>query len=159
VNLTTFLDSLETLENEMAGLYGALADRFEASDAEASGLFFQLAMQERNHANLVRFARGLVRRTPERFAEAPTDDRDVQRLVERVRGFRAAVDEPTLEEAVGFALDVEGDPLEQLHRKVVEWSDSEVGRVMAQLASDDRGHHERLGEFAGRRGLELPGSG
>jgi rubrerythrin len=148
------LSHLERIETEMASLYEWLSDAF-ASDSDAAGLFFRMALQEKSHASLLRYGRKLVSRSPTDFDDVEFDATSVDDLVDAIRSFRSNHPQPTLGEALLFAMKVECHPAENSHRRVIVRSNPEVGRVIESLATADEEHHRALETFAQARASEL----
>jgi rubrerythrin len=154
MKILSLLTSLEKIELQMSSLYDWLSDVFE-DDAEASGLFFRMAMQERSHANLIRYGKKLVHRAPADFAEVDFDPDEIDRLLAAIGDAIEADPAPTLEQAIGLALALEDSPAETAHRSILIHSNPEVAGVIRSLAAADEEHAEGLRTFAEKRGLNL----
>jgi rubrerythrin len=154
MKILSLLTSLEKIEIQMASLYEWLSGVF-ADDAEAAGLFFRMAMQERSHANLVRYGKKLVHRSPSSFSEVDFDPEEIDRLLAAISQAMAAEPPSTLEQAIGLALELEDSPAETAHRSILMTSNPEVAGVIRSLDAGDEEHAEGLRTFAEKRGLNL----
>jgi hypothetical protein len=146
MQILSLLSTLADIELEMSGLYSWLAEVF-AEDGEAAGLFFRLSLQERSHYNLVRFGKRLVHSNPNEFARVPVDGRELFELRDTIGRFRTA-DPPPLEDAVRFALEIERQAGENIHRRVIVESNPKLMEMIRNLATSDADHLRVLEEFA-----------
>ncbi|PWB72624.1 MAG: hypothetical protein C3F15_10840 [Holophagae bacterium] len=158
MKILSLLGVLERVELEMAALYEWLSRLFE-HDAEASGLFFRMAMQERSHATLLRFGKSLVHQAPGQFADVEFDAAAIDGLLVAIRTARHERPAPSLEEAVSRALQFEDGPVEAAHRSILTNSNPGVTDLVRRLAAADEEHAAGLRAFARRRGLVIaPGA-
>ena len=145
---------LEKVELEMASFYAWLSERM-ADDAEASGFFFRMSIQERSHANLLRYGRKMVIRQPSDFGPVDVDPARVDELLSLIAAFREHNPSPGLEESLRFALRLEAHPVENLHRSILVESNPKVSLVISSLANADREHSQALSSFALARGVSV----
>jgi rubrerythrin len=148
------LVQLERVESEMARFYEWLSEVFE-SDGDASGLFFRMSLQEKSHASLLKYGLKLVYRSPNEFEDVDFDDEAVTSLLESLGKFRAETPEPTLAEALFFAMKIECHPAENGHREVLAVSNPEISQMIKSLAIADDEHHQTLSTFAQQRAAEF----
>jgi rubrerythrin len=144
------LSRLERIESKMADFYEWLSEVF-ADDSDASGLFFRMSLQEKSHASLLRYGKKLVHRSPNEFEDVDFDASPVDALLISVDRFREASSEPSLADALLFAMKVECHPAENSHRNVISVSNPEIGQVIESLAIADEEHHQTLKSFAQER--------
>lgn len=144
------LSKLERVEGKMAELYEWLSEVFE-SDPEASGLFFRMSLQEKSHSRLLKYGKKLVHRSPDEFEDVDFDAETVDALLASVDEFRAQSTEPSLAQALFFAMQVECHPAENSHRDVLSVSNPEISQVIRSLAIADAEHHDTLRAFAQQR--------
>ncbi len=156
MEILNLLSALEGVEGGLADLYGWFSERL-SDDGEVSGAFFRLSLQEKSHLNLVRYGRKLARQTPHDFHPVAVDGEVVEELVTAIRGFRERHPEPSVADAIRFALWAEGHAAERIHRTVLVDSNPSLAGVVASLASADREHQATLETLARRRGF-LTGS-
>jgi rubrerythrin len=152
MKILNLLSSLEKIEVEMAGLYEWLSSVF-TDDTEASGLFFRMAMQERSHANLIRYGKKLVHQAPKDFAEVDFDSAAIGELLDAIRAAKDSARPPSLEGALLMALQFEDSPAETAHRSILMSSNPAVREVIQSLAAADEEHAKGLRAFAASRGL------
>lgn len=157
MTILSLLGLLEKVELEMAALYESLSHAFE-HDAEASGLFFRMAMQEKSHARLLRYGKSLVRQAPGDFANVEFDAAAIDRVLAAIRAARGEVRPPSLQDAVRRALEFEDGPVEAAHRSILVSSNPGVSDLVGRLATADEEHVAALRAFAERRGLKVASS-
>ena len=158
MQILTVLSAIENIESSVAKLYEWFSDCFVA-DSEASGFFFRLAMQERSHATMVTFSKGLVRRSPNNFSTVDFDMALVDDLLQMVSNFRAQNPLPSLAQALDFAIAIESHAAEGIHRSMVIQSNPEIADMINNLAKDDREHSRLLKEYVEKiqRGIPVAG--
>lgn len=144
------LSRLEMIESKMADFYEWLSEVFD-SDSDASGLFFRMSLQEKSHASLIRYGRKLVSRCPQDFEDVDFDAESVDSLLASVDSFRVDSPQPSLDEALFFAMKTECHPAENAHREVLAVSNPEIGQIIRSLAIADEEHHQTLKSFAQER--------
>ncbi len=154
MKILALLSSLEKTELEMSALYEWLSAVFE-SDSEASGLFFRMAMQEKSHANLIRYGKKLVHQAPSDFGEVDFDPAAIEDLLTAVRAARSSAAPDSLERAIELALRFEDSPAETAHRSILINSNPGVREVIQSLAAADEEHVEGLRAFAAGRGMTI----
>ena len=151
MEISKVLDELEKLEHAMAKTYEWMAEIFDADD-EASAFFAQMARDEVSHANLVKYERRLVRADPDAFAsKVDVPPEIIGNALKCIAGFRAATPAPTLVQALRFALKMEADCAESLHREVVLQANPGLGSLIGNLAKADARHYEQLEAFVAAR--------
>lgn len=143
------LDTLQKLELRIAELYRWLADAF-AADAETSGLFFRLSLQEQSHANLIAFQRRVILHGGGQSYSPDIDMKAVTEVIAAVDAFRAANPKPTLEQALDFARTVEDTAAEKIHLRALAGAGFGIEGLIATLASDDQRHEKMLARLAAR---------
>jgi rubrerythrin len=154
MTILSLLGLLEKAELEMAALYEWLSHAFE-HDAEASGLFFRMAMQENAHARLLRYGKSLVRQAPGQFVNVEFDAAAINRLLAAIRATRGAAGKLSLQDAVRRTLEFEAGPVEAAHRSILVSSNPGVTDLIRQLSVADEEHAAGLRAFAKRRGLAV----
>jgi len=158
MQLLTILNAIESIENSVADLYEWCSDCF-GHDPEASGVFFRLAMQEKTHAAMVTFSKSLVRKSPNDFTAIDFDMSLVDDLLDSIATFRYENPKPSLEQALDFAIAIEGHAAEGLHRSMVIQSNPEVANMINNLAKADLEHLRLLRDFSERIQRQIPATG
>ncbi|RLE26332.1 MAG: hypothetical protein DRJ65_05750 [Acidobacteria bacterium] len=158
MQILTVLSAIENIESSVAKLYEWFSDCF-AADSEASGFFFRLAMQERSHATMVAFSKGLVRRSPNDFSTVDFDMSLVDDLIHTIDVFRAGNRNPTLGRALEFAMEIEDHAAEGIHRSMVIQSNPEVSNMINSLAKADKEHFKLLKDYADKIQRQDPVAG
>ncbi len=147
MQILTVLSAVESIETSVAKLYEWFSDCFTA-DREASGFFFRLAMQERSHATMVAFSKGLVRRSPNDFSAIDFDMALVDDLLQTVTDFRIQNPQPSLAQALDFSMAIENHAAEGIHRSMVIQSNPDVSNMINSLAKADHEHFKLLKNYA-----------
>lgn len=149
MNIATAFRPMADFESAAAELYGWFATLF-ADDSQARALFGRMALEEKAHLNLIDYQRRLLRSNP-RLAMGIEIDVDAMALVlDRILEFRHQPNPPSLSDAVTLALEIERGAAEFHLRVSLGQGDTEFGRLLAQLGTADRGHIDRIEDFAGR---------
>ena len=117
-------------------------------DTEASGLFFRMAMQEKSHANLVRYGKKMVRQSPIDSSEIDLNPAEIEELLDAIQMARQHDPSPSLEQAIGIALYLEDSPAESAHRSILMHANSEVAGLIRSLVTADDEHVAGLRAFA-----------
>lgn len=150
MKILAVLSQLERVESRMASFYEWLSEVFEA-DAAASGLFYRMSLQEKSHASLLRYGRKLVHRSPNEFEDVDFDSDAVESLLAAIEKFRVESPEPSLGDALFFAMKVECEPAENGHREILTISNPAMSQIIKSLTTADEEHHLILREFAQQR--------
>lgn len=151
MQICTVLEKLERLELAMADTYESLARQFE-DDEEAAGFFTRMSRDEITHRNLIRYERTIVRSDPDTFeGDVGVDIEAVDRAIAHVFRFRTSEKPPTMVQALVFAMQMEADYAENLHRSVFIDKAPNLASLIRNLAKADAKHHEELERFLERR--------
>lgn len=159
MHILKVLDPIEKLESSLSDLYEWFSSLF-AADAEASGLFFSMGIDETAHANMVKYQRRLVVHNSKLFESSSVDITSIEDVLSQVHGIRSG-EPPSLEAAVLLALEFEKDAAEAHYRTAItEVAPPEMGlhKLLGGLAAMDARHLAAIWEFALRRGF-APASG
>jgi rubrerythrin len=151
MEISKVLDELEKLEKAMATTYEWMAEIFDA-DEGAAAFFIRMARDEVSHANLVKYERRLVRADPDAFASrVDVPPNAIGNAFECIAQFRRSNPAPTLVQVLRFALKMEADCAESLHREVVLQANPNLGALIGNLAKADVRHYEQLERFIAER--------
>jgi rubrerythrin len=143
---------LERLEGKMAELYRLYSELF-ATDAEASSLFFRLSMEEKSHVNIVKYERRLTKQNPRYFEKTHMDEEALSAEGDRVERLCNSRTNPSLEDAVWIALELESGAAERHYRLSILQSRPEAAKLLKGMAKEDDQHNEALRAFAAERGF------
>lgn len=152
MDLLALLKPLEQLERRMGELYDWYADLF-ASDKEASGIFFRLALEEQRHARMIDHVRRLARQNAGLASAVDADLATVHEALDRVRRIRASDAPLDLAIAVRLAIELEQTAAEAHYRQVIADTNPDLGQLLHALSRDDRSHQSMLEKLAIARGL------
>jgi rubrerythrin len=150
------LEKLEEFEARISLLYKRLSELFD-KDPEASSLFSRLSVEEEMHASIVRYQRRLVVQNTKMFEHVEFEAVELDELtkaIEKLDSFERAV--PSLEEALRFALELEGDATECHYKAALAGMKPELLPFFKSLASFDSMHLHEFERFAHSRGFSVP---
>jgi len=151
MEISKVLDHLEKLELAMAKTYDWMAEMFDADDG-AVAFFTRMARDEVSHANLVKYERRIVRADPDAFApQVDVPSNAIADAFACIDEFRRSNPNPSLVQALRFALKMEADCAENLHREAVLQSNPGIGGLIGNLAKADARHYEQLEAFVAER--------
>lgn len=145
MNILAVLKMLAKLELEMSQAYGWCANRF-AAEEQVRELFKTLSGEELSHYDIVKYQERVVQASPKDFGDVEVDLTAINKLLAAITTFRAT--EPTIQEAIHFALDMETSVAEYYALKVMDQSNKNLAEMVKALANDDEGHRRRLVSFA-----------
>jgi hypothetical protein len=152
----TLLHATIDLEINVSDLY-LLYSRLYARDA---GFWWQLSVEEKNHAALLRSAEHFIHlgKFPEDLLYGKLDViREYNAdILERIG--RHESEPVSAEEAYHYALHIE-DSAAELHfqKNMLSNSDSEVMQIFQQLCGEDKNHAQRISALMEEQGFPLPG--
>ena len=152
MKILTVLGAIFKIEMAAGELYRWLSEVL-ADDKEAASLFFRMSMQEQSHANLINYARRLINLNPGDFGDVSIDLNTVNALLDELVSFRRSNLTPTVEQALRFAISIEENAAERVHRSMVIDSNPMLHNIINSLAKADDEHTRGLKTFAKHRGL------
>lgn len=158
MQILNLLAVVARIESEMAGLYEWMSRVFD-NDEGAAGLFFRLSMQEKSHYNMVTFGKRLVHTSPNEFARVEVNRDDIEGLLSCIAEFQKLRPQPSLEQALVFAMKAEQHLGENIHRAAIIDSNPGLADMFHRLAVADEEHFRTLREFATERLGAPPAAG
>jgi rubrerythrin len=148
------LQILIHIEKLMEEVYTRFSEQF-SDDPDAPRMFAALAAEEESHVNQIRYMVRMVQRHPHEFEEVnlPMDETramvtELKKILESSRG--------DLSEALQMAIRMESHVLERHSRLILSESNSRLKSLLKSLAGADQQHHDRLYDFAVKKGAILP---
>lgn len=146
MDILTALKKLGDLERDLGKVYGWLAMIFK-DDERASEFFRKLAHDEQAHLDLVKYQERVVRKTPGEFVGVQINVPAVDKTLLAISEFRKT--NPTMMNAIRFALDVETDVSEHYAATVMDQSNESFAQMVKGLtATQNDEHYQKLIEFA-----------
>lgn len=97
---------------------------------------------------MVSFCKKLVHQNPSGYHDVPLDPSEAEALMEAIRRFKAEYPHPSLREALDFALEIEANGAENLHRTLMTESNPQIQKLISNLATEDSRHAKLLADFA-----------
>lgn len=146
VNIIRALGRLAEFEDAISDLYIWLSDVY-ADQAEISGRFFQLGMQETRHSATINYHRRLAMRGANAMMTVDLDEAELDRLLAAVRTLRKATLRPPLTRILKLAIETETSAAERLHHVLARQHDSDIAKLGATLARDDERHSAMLAQL------------
>ncbi len=146
MDILKVLKKLGDLERDLGSVYGWLAMSFK-DDERASEFFRKLAHDEQAHQDLVKYQERVVRKTPGEFVGVEIDLPAVNKTLFAISEFRKT--NPTIKNAIRFALDRETDAGEHYAAIVMDQSNESFAQLVQGLAvTQNDEHYQKLIEFA-----------
>ena len=158
MNVDTVLRRLGDLERSLADLYEWYAEVF-ASDPEAVYVFLKMFREEMGHVRRVDYHRRLLQKDPALPVDVDIDVAEIDGILQKAVALRGVRPNPTLEDAIRTALDLEMTAAESFYRNARRQASPAVARLLAVLGGEDKDHVGRLREMARFRGIPTPGPG
>lgn len=147
MDLLKALNHLSRVETAAADFYEFLSAHFE-SLPEVSGFYYRMAIQERNHRNLIGFCKKMVHQDPTAFNVVDFDVSLVEDFLEDVRRFKQENPRPSLSQALEFSISLENHGAEKIHKSLVGTSNPKISALITQLSEEDSRHAALLETFA-----------
>jgi len=146
MNILVVLKKLEELEIAMSKTYQWIAQLFP-QERQVCDFFNNMAVDEYAHYEYVRYQSRMVRRAPKDYGEVNVDIADIERTLAEVARFRAS--NPTVKDAIRFALHIETEVTERLATTLMAQSNKEFAAFLNQLAGPmQQDHYKALITFA-----------
>ena len=152
MNITTILNHLLRLELMMERLYKHFEKLF-VYENEAVLLFQALSIEEKAHADMIRYQLRLVRNNLDIFPDISYNMDPLDSLMTRIDDILAAKRPLTLREAILFSITAERSASEFHLKTAIAESNPEVGEHIRNLGSYDEAHDEQLVAFAKKLGI------
>lgn len=150
----TVLSLLEQMELSIGHLYRRYANGL-STDRDASSFFYRVALEEGQHATLIRYQRKVAWQNPKQFDPPAMDLKEIVRVTRHARELAAEERTPTVEEAIAMASEFEIGIAEVHYRLAVRPAEHSLTRLLSHLGSADSNHKDQIADFAFRRGLCL----
>ena len=151
MHILKVLGHLERLESSAKFLYENYSKLF-SEDREVSGLFYSLSLNKQSRAELVRYQKRIVMKSPDDFQEVEVDMDAIEKDMLRVKAASAHGDKTTLEDAVKLTVRLETDVAGGYYRSVMEQSNPQVGRLLRSLDTESNEQLRNITFFALRHG-------
>jgi hypothetical protein len=151
MNILKVLGHLERLEISTKSLYENYSKLF-SDDREVSGLFYLLNLNKQSRAELIRYQKRMVIKSPGDFQEVSVDMDAINRDVLRVKAALACGDKTSLEEAVKLTVRLETDVAGGYYRSAMDQSNPRVGRLLKSLDTESKEQMRNITFFALRHG-------
>lgn len=152
MNITTILNHLLRLELMMERLYKHFEKLF-VYESEAVLLFQALSIEEKAHADMIRYQLRLVRNNLDIFPDISYNMDPLNSLMTRIDDILAAKRPLTLREAISFSITAERSASEFHRKTAIAESNPEVGEHIGKLGSYDEAHDDQLVAFAKKLGI------
>jgi hypothetical protein len=139
------LEVIEKLESDLCTLYEALQKTFE-KDKELSDLFSLLGAEERNHANMARMQKNIVRAKPADFGEVSLNFTEIRQMMDSIEVVRA-IPRNRVSDILLQCYLIESSLVEQYVVTALWESNEEIKQLLKMLSQGFRDH---LGMLASR---------
>jgi rubrerythrin len=148
------LKHLEDLELELESLYDWFS-RLHETDPSVAALFRSLSIEERAHANIIRYQQKVFLKNRSLFKEVEIDVGIVNDIMKRSKETRSREATPGTEEALEIAYEIENSIAEHYYILAGRQSNPELKKLLDTMASGCNEHHRRLAEFFRSVGLQV----
>lgn len=147
MNVINVLNHLVRLELMMQALY-VYFEKLFGYESEAAGLFHELSIEEKSHADLLRYQLRVVKNNLNVFSDIPYDLDSLLDLMKQIDGILSSEQPPTLRDAISFCIKAEKSACELHYNTAIAESNKEMGEVIKNLGAYDEAHNNRLMTFA-----------
>ncbi len=145
------LEILKKFELKIQDLY-AYYNRLFDTDKEAAGLFFELGLEEKSHADLIDYQLRTIKKNRSMFTDVEFDIEPLNQLFNKIESQVSSTAPVSLVDALKFGIELENDALEYHYRTLITKSNPEVGELIKKLGSADKEHFDKLNILAQNRG-------
>lgn len=147
-------ETLKKLENKVQALY-EFYNRLFCDDREVAGVFYELALEEKSHADMIDYQIRMVRKNRSIFKEVEIDLTAVEAMIARIDALLCAEEPISLTEALKLAIELEAGALEYHYRTLIAKSNPEVGPLIRALGASDKEHADMLRDLAVKRSVNM----
>jgi len=148
------LRRLEDFELELENLYVWFSRAYE-SDPSVSALFRNLGLEERAHANILRYQQKVFLKNRHLFKDIEIDIGIMDDIMRRSKELRSSEAAPTTEEALELSYEIENSIAEHYYVLAGRQSNPDLKDLLTTLAAGCNEHHRRLAQFFGSVGLQV----
>jgi rubrerythrin len=146
MDILAALKKLGDLERDLGKAYERLTTVFQG-DEKAVAFFRRLAQDEQVHWDLVKYQERVVRKTPGEFVGVDIDLTALDKTFEKIAEFMKG--NPSMKDAIRFALDIETEVSEHYAATVMEQSNRSFAQMVKGLAATQQDeHYKQVLEFA-----------
>lgn len=145
------LDIIEKLELKLSELYDYFYKLF-LDNKEISGLFFKLSIEEKGHADLVRFQRRIVIKNKDliKDIDIDLDTTFIHNIISKADSILKSSSKPTIEDALKLAIELENDSGEYHYKNFIKYKDHAFSLLLENLNKNDEDHIEQIKEIANK---------
>lgn len=136
------LEVIEKLESDLCTMYEMLQRTFK-DDRDLCDLFSQLNAEERNHANMARMQKNIVRAKPGDFGEVSLNFTEIRQTMDSIDVVRAIPRDKVSEILLQCYL-IESSLVEQYVVTALRESNEEIKQLLEMLGQGFRDHLARL---------------
>jgi len=151
MDILKFLKAVESLEGDLANLYGKFSRDFD--DAEVSDMFRKLSQDEESHREIVVFEKKLVLRNRGEFKDVEVDLAGLPEMLAKIDEIMKATQSLSSDQAIIFAVDCEKSAAEIHFKKAITIANPQIAGLMKNLGQKDKEHLSFLSKIAKQRGI------
>ncbi len=157
MDIITALEVLKKLELKVQDLYAYYHTLFGA-DKAAAGVFYELSLEEKSHADLIDYQLRIIKKNKLMFNDVEFDMESLNQLIAKRESQISSKKPISFEGAVKFGMELENDALEYHYKTLIAKSNSEVGELINKLGTFDKEHFDKLKNLDRERaGASAPG--
>jgi|YelNatPaOPRAMG01_1025707.scaffolds.fasta_scaffold51925_1 rubrerythrin len=140
------LDIIEKLELKLSELYSHLSKLF-SDNKEVSGIFFKLSIEEKGHADLIKFQRRLILKSKDLKKDIELDMVEINNIMQKADSILKSQYQITIKDALKSAIELENDSGEYHYRNFIKYGNSDLSLLLENLSKYDNEHIEQLKEL------------
>ena len=145
------LEMLKKVELKLQELY-AYYHKLNHSDKKAAGLFYELSLEEKSHADLIDYQLRTIKKNRSLFKDVEFDLESLIQFIARMEDHIISEEPLSLDGALKFGIELEDNILEYYYRTLITESNPELGELIKKLGSSEKGHSDKLKYLAENRG-------
>jgi hypothetical protein len=151
MNIINALNRMEEIERKASELYRSYHATFY-HDQDAAYFFYRMHLEEKGHRNLVQYVKKLVRQNPKLFKEVDISESELDKIISRLDHEIARKLQPSLEEAIEIAEELEITLAEGYLKNVPLKNNSILLDLYSALGEKD--HTEKITAFKMKKGFK-----
>lgn len=154
MQILNVLDEIEKLELKLMDLYTFFTNLFK-DDKDVSSSFFKLGLDEKGHAELVKYQKRIVRKNLNNFLDVSININEIHEIILKAEDIMKSPTPPSLEESIKLALLFEKSAAEYHYKSAMEQSNPEFASFLNNLASVDNDHFDTIKKLAERKNIKV----
>jgi CheY-like chemotaxis protein len=148
------LDIIKGLELQLSSTYEKLSEHFSESDKELSAFFYNLSLDESNHANFVTMQKRMVRGAKNSFAgEISLEMKEIETIESACQ--KLELEPPGAEDALAKTYQIESSAAEFYAFSALNKTNKDMSKFLMELAKQFGDHYETVLDFVVKKGIKI----